>query len=136
MDTFDLSDLAGRPVVVMVVAEPQSAQDVASLDGTSIARDVAAFGGLWRDLGGRAAFVLVAGSSPTSEALAFWASQLASASFSDRDVSVVIPGESWRWPVPEATLLVLDAAGVVQRIDADGIPTPAELAPVLEGTAP
>jgi hypothetical protein len=138
MDTFDLSSLAGRPAVVMVVPQPQSYPDGTSLNGTSIMREVTAFGGLWRALGGRAAFVLVAGSSATSEALATWANELATAGISDRDVTVVVPGESSQglWPVAEATLLVLDVAGVVQRIDASGIPTPAELSPVVEALVP
>ncbi len=148
MDTFDLSSLAGRPAVVMVAPQPQSYPDGTSLNGTSLARDVAAFGELWRELHGRAAFVLVAGSSATSEALATWAKELAAAGISDRDVTVVVPGESSQqlWTrltlrlnaaaVSEATLLVVDATGVVRRIDADGIPAPAELSPVLEGAAP
>ncbi len=148
MDTFDLASLAGRPAVVMVVPQPQPFADGTSLSGTSITRDVAAFGALWRELGGRAAFVLVAGSSASSEALATWAKELAAAGISDRDVTVVVPGESsWQlWyrltmrldppAVDGGASVVVDREGVVRRIDADGLPTAADLSPVLDGAAP
>jgi hypothetical protein len=145
MDTFHLSSLAGRPAVVMVVPQPESDPNGSSLNEESISRAVATFGGLRRELGSRAAFVLVAGSSATSEALATWARVLATAGISDRDVTVLVPGETSGPPwsrltmrldppaMSEAAMVVVDGEGVVRRIDADGLPTAADLSPVLEG---